>query len=285
MRVWFITGTSSGLGRALARRVVERGDAVVATARRAATLDDLVAAAPDRVLAQPLDVTAPGQPQSAVRAAVARFGRIDVVVNNAGYGVVGALEELTDEQVRAQFDTNVHGVLAVLRAALPQLRAQGSGHVVNVSSVAGLRASPGLGAYAASKHAVEGLSEALAAEVAGFGIGVTIVEPGAFRTSWAGGSMVSGDRLPAYAGTPSDGLRDALRRMDGRQDGDPDRAAAAIVEAVTSERPPLRLPLGDDAVAVLATKGRTYLRTAQDGGALARSTTFSAGTAGTNGDR
>lgn len=274
MAVWFVTGSSSGFGHELAREALARGHEVVATARRVSALQELERSAPDRVLVAPLDVTSAEQAAAAVGAAVERFGRIDVVVNNAGYGVVGALEELSDAQVRRQFDTNVFGVYVVLRAVLPQLRAQRSGHVVNISSVAGLRASPGLGAYAASKHAVEGLSESLAGEVAGFGIGVTLVEPGAFRTGWAGGSMEFSDPLDAYAGTPVEGLRDGLRRMDGSQAGDPARAAGAIIDAVDSGHPPARLPLGRDALAGMRHKGELYLATALDLAPVAESTDF-----------
>jgi NAD(P)-dependent dehydrogenase (short-subunit alcohol dehydrogenase family) len=179
--VWLITGSSSGLGRALAEKVLERGYRAVVTARKADTLRDLVARYSDSAIAAALDVTRPEQISAAVKAAYHRFGHIDVLVNNAGYGYIGAIEEGEDADIRAQFDTNVHGVIAMLQAVLPGMRQRRMGHIVNVSSIGGLTTFPNVGFYHASKDALEGLSETLAKEVAPFGIGVTVVEPGAFE--------------------------------------------------------------------------------------------------------
>jgi NAD(P)-dependent dehydrogenase (short-subunit alcohol dehydrogenase family) len=242
-RIWFITGTSSGFGREIARAALAAGDRVVATARRTDGLADLVEQAPDRVRAVAVDVTDPAAVRAAVDIAVAEFGRIDVLVNNAGYGSRGALEELSDEQVRAQFDVNVFGVLDVLRAVLPVMRAQRSGHVVQMSSVGGVIATLGGAAYAATKFALEGLSEGLAVEVAPLGIRVTLVEPGPFRTDFAGRSAAHGEPVEDYA-LILDPARERFLAQDGQQPGDPARAAQAIVDLVGLDDPPVRLPLG-----------------------------------------
>lgn len=197
--VWFITGASTGLGRALAEAVLAHGDRVVATAHNPAALDDLTGPHPDDVVRLRLDVTDPAQVKAAVEEAVRRAGRIDVLVNNAGHGLIGALEELSDTQIRAVLDTNVLGVLSVTRAVLPHLRAQRSGHIVQMSSVGGVVGNPGHSLYALSKFALEGMSEALAGEVAPLGIRVTIVEPGPFRTDFAGRSMRFADPIDDYA--------------------------------------------------------------------------------------
>jgi NAD(P)-dependent dehydrogenase (short-subunit alcohol dehydrogenase family) len=246
-RVWLITGSSSGFGRHLAEAALHAGDRVAATARRPETLDDLVAAAPDRVLALSLDVTDAAQIDSAVAAAESHFGRIDVLVNNAGHGSVGAVEELDDAELRALMDTMFFGAVALTRAVLPGMRKQGGGAIVQMSSMGGQVTMPGFGAYCAGKFALEGISESLAAEVAPFGIRVLIVEPGAFRTSFGGAGMQRSRDSGIYADTVGP-TRDAVDAMDGSQPGDPAKAAAAIVLAVGSEAPPLRLALGGDAV-------------------------------------
>ncbi len=243
-RVWFITGCSKGLGRALAETVLQHGDRVVATARNVDTLGSLEEIGGDRVLVLPLDVCDAQAVNGAVDATLRCFGRIDVVVNNAGYGLAGAVEELGDAEARAQFDTNVFGVLNVLRAALPTLRQQRSGHILQISSVAGMVSTPGLGIYNASKYALEGLSEALALELGPFGVRVTLIEPGPFRTDWAGPSLVTPrQRIDAYAETAHKTI-EMLNGYSGTQPGDPLRAARAMIEIVESERPPLRLPMG-----------------------------------------
>ena len=246
-RVWFITGTSSGLGRALAQAALDRGSRVVATARSTERIADLRQRFPDRAIAALLDVNDADQVRGAIDAAVNAFGRIDVVVNNAGYGALGALEELSDDELRRQFETNVFGALNVTRAALPQLRRQRSGHIVQLSSLSGVVPNAGEGAYAGSKSAIEGLSESLAKEVAHLGIGVTIVEPGPFRTDFAGRSLQKADPIDDYAETVGP-TRELIAQLDGTQPNDPTRGADAIIRAVESPNPPLHLALGDDAI-------------------------------------
>lgn len=274
-RVWVITGTSTGFGRALAEGVIARGDRLVATARRPETIADLVALAPERVRAIALDVTVSEQVRAAVAAAHEAFGRIDVLVNNAGYGLLGAVEEVTDGQIRAQFETNVFGLFDVTRAALPLLRAQGGGHILMISSVAGQVGTPGLGIYDASKFAVEGFSEALAQEVAPFNIKVTLIEPGAFRTDWAGRSMPQAEPIEVYQQTAGY-VRGALAKFNGQQPGDPAKAAQAMIAVVEAAEPPLRLPLGGDAVGAIRQKIEQQLQELSEWEALSTSTNFGA---------
>lgn len=246
-RVWLITGCSAGFGREIALAALAAGDRVLATARRPETLAGLQEHGGDRVRTAALDVTDAGQIDTAVKTALEEFGRIDVVVNNAGSGSVGAVEELTMEELRALMEVMFFGAVAVTKAALPHLRAQGSGAVVQISSMGGQLSMPGFGAYCATKFALEGISEALAAEVAPFGVKVLIVEPGAFRTEFGGGRMHRSRTIDAYAVSTGE-TRDAVENMDGTQPGDPAKAAAAIVHAVGSDDAPLRLALGADAV-------------------------------------
>jgi NAD(P)-dependent dehydrogenase (short-subunit alcohol dehydrogenase family) len=239
-RTWLVTGASRGFGRALSEVLLSRGERLVATARDPAAFER---EHPD-AFAVELDVTDPEQARAAVEQAVDRFGRLDVVVNNAGYGHFGAIEELTDDELRRQFEVNLFGVLNVTRAALPVMRRQRSGHLVQMSSLNGIEAMVGGGYYCASKFAVEGLSESLAAEVAHLGIKVTIVEPGPHRTEFAGAQSARvADPIDDYAESVGQ-AREAFADLDGNQPGDPQRAALAIVEAVEAEEPPLRLPLG-----------------------------------------
>jgi NAD(P)-dependent dehydrogenase (short-subunit alcohol dehydrogenase family) len=252
-RVWFITGTSSGLGRALAQAVLARGDRVVGAGGLSEGRAQPEERFTDHAVALPLDVTDAAQARAAVEAAVRDFGRIDVVVNNAGYGALGALEELSEDALRRQFDTNVFGVLNVTRAALPQLRRQRSGHIVQLSSLSGVVPNAGEGAYAGSKAALEGLSESLAEEVAHLGIRVTIVEPGPFRTDFAGRSLHKAEPIDDYAETVG-ATRDFVSQLDGVQPNDPARGAEAIIQAVDSPTPPLRLPLGDQALEAIRAK-------------------------------
>ncbi|CAA9388759.1 MAG: Short-chain dehydrogenase/reductase SDR? [uncultured Pyrinomonadaceae bacterium] len=241
-KVWFITGTSSGFGRALAEEVLAKGDRVVATARKPEVLQDLVEKYRETARAVKLDVTNMEDAKSAVREAVKEFGRIDVLVNNAGYALVGATEEVSDEQIKQQFDTNVFGVINVTREALPVLREQKSGHVVNIGSVVGFSAWASLGIYSATKFALEGLSEALAAELAPLGIKTTIVEPGPFDTGGVDRAVFAENLLPeAYPSTAQ--LPEVFREFSNTA-GDPVKAVKIIVEAVESENPPFRLPLG-----------------------------------------
>jgi NAD(P)-dependent dehydrogenase (short-subunit alcohol dehydrogenase family) len=246
-RVWLISGTSAGFGRSLAETALDHGDMVVATARQPGRLDDLVQRAPDRVLAQELDVTRPGDAATAVAAAIARFGRLDVVVNNAGYGSVGAVEEIDLADLRTLMDTMFFGAVELTQAALPQMRAQGTGAIVQISSMGGQCTAPGFGAYCAAKFALEGLSESLAAELGPLGIVVMLVEPGAFRTEFGGARMHRSREIAAYAETVGP-TRAGIDAMDGTQPGDPRKAAEAIITALDSARPPLHLALGEDAL-------------------------------------
>jgi NAD(P)-dependent dehydrogenase (short-subunit alcohol dehydrogenase family) len=242
--VWFITGCSTGFGRELARLVLARGWRAAVTARRTEQVADLVAGAEDRALALPLDVTDQGQIDAAVAATAARFGGVDVLVNNAGYGYQAAIEDGVESEIRAQFDANVFGLFAMTRAVLPGMRARRRGHVLNITSLAGLIGFPGSGYYAASKHAVEGFSDALAAEVAPLGIRVTCVEPGPFRTNWAGRSLRQTRTATAdYEATVGARMR-STAEADGRQAGDPVRAGEAMIATVLSADPPRHLVLG-----------------------------------------
>jgi NAD(P)-dependent dehydrogenase (short-subunit alcohol dehydrogenase family) len=242
--VWFITGTSQGFGRELVRAALQRGDSVIATSRNPQAVAAAFSKAADRLLAASMDLRDVAQISSVVKDALARFGRIDVLVNNAGYGVTGAVEEASEKEISALYDTNVFGLLRVTRAVLPQMRKQRSGHIVNLSSIGGLTGMPGWGIYNSTKFAVEGISEALAAELAPLGIGVTVVEPGPFRTDFLGGSLVKTENtLADYDSTAGKTRASALER-NGKQQGDPSAAADAIVQAVTSSDPPLHLLLG-----------------------------------------
>lgn len=246
-RTWLITGSSSGFGRALATAALAAGDRVAATARRPEALDDLIGTAPERVLAIRLDVTDRAQVDAAVAAATERFGGIDVLVNNAGLASVGAVEELDDDQHRRLMDTMYFGPIALLQAVLPGMRARRAGAIVQMSSMGGQVSMPGFGAYCAGKFALEAISEALAAEVAPYGIHVLIVEPGAFATSFGGGRAQLSPDTGHYNETVGP-QRAAIDAMDGSQPGDPEKAAAAILQALTSSAPPLRLALGVDAI-------------------------------------
>lgn len=242
--VWFITGCSTGFGRELARLVLGRGWRAVVTARDEARLADLVAIGAERALALELDVTQPEQILSTVQAAEDWFGRVDILVNNAGYGYQATAEEGEEAEIRAQFDANVFGLFALTRAVLPGMRRRRRGHIINVTSVAGLVGFQGSGYYAASKHAVEGWSDSLLAEVEPLGIRVTCVEPGPFRTDWAGRSLKqTPSSIPDYSETAGARLR-ATREISGKQPGDPVRAARAIMEVAERDDPPRHLVLG-----------------------------------------
>ncbi|TDD63792.1 SDR family NAD(P)-dependent oxidoreductase [Jiangella aurantiaca] len=249
--VWMVTGASSGLGRAIAQAALDAGDSVVATARKAGGLDDLVERYPDRVAAVELDVTDTARVPGAVAAATEAFGRVDVLVNSAGRALIGAAEETTDEELRDLMDVHFFGPAALSRAVLPGMRARGSGAIVQISSMGGRLSFAAVSAYSATKFALEGYSEALAAEVAPFGIRVLVVEPGAFRTGLHGAAMRITTPIAAY-----DAVVGPIRAMqagfDGTQPGDPAKAAAAIRAALDADEPPLRLPLGNDAADAVA---------------------------------
>lgn len=242
--VWMITGTSQGFGNELVRAALKRGDSVIATSRNPQKVGAAFPDAADRLLAVPMDLRDPAQITGAVRAGLKRFGRIDVLVNNAGYGLIGAVEEASDAEIAKVHETNVFGLLRVTRAVLPHFRERRSGHVVNFSSISGLIGMPGFGIYNSTKFAVEGLSEALAHEVAPLGIHVTIVEPGPFRTDFLASSLALAEKTLADYDPTSGRTRAAATERNGNQPGDPVRAAEAIIQAVTSEHPPLHLLLG-----------------------------------------
>lgn len=272
-RTWFITGATRGLGRALAEAVLAEGDAVVATGRDPAALADLAATHGDRLLALKLDVTKPGEIEPAVAAALARFGAIDILVNNAGYGQLGLFEEVSAEAARRQFDVNVFGVMDVTRAVLPAMRAAKAGHIFNVTSIAGLRGGPGGGIYCASKHAIEGLSESLAQEVAPFGIKVTLIEPGYFRTDFLDPTSIAHSDRPIadYAETAAQ-MRAFFAERNHAQAGDPRKLAAAILTLAAAAEPPLRFVAGSDALAILDAKITLLAETAAPWRALSAST-------------
>jgi len=239
-KVWFITGTSKGFGRIWAEAALARGDRVAATARNVKTLAPIVQRYGDRVAAITLDVTDKAAVHAAVSEAHERFGRLDVVINNAGYGLFGAIEEVSEAEARAQIETNLFGALWVTQAALPILRAQGSGHIIQVSSIGGVNAFPIVGLYHASKWGLEGFTQSLAAEVARFGIKVTIVEPSGFATDWGGPSAKHATPLTAY-----DGTRAALETWrKGFVPGDPEATGPAILKVVDATDPPLRIFFG-----------------------------------------
>ncbi len=254
MKTWFITGASRGFGARVAELALAQGDRVVATARNPRTVLERLGDHP-QLLALPLDVTDEAQAVAAAAAAIERFGRIDVLLNNAGYGLLGAVEEASGAEVEALYRTNVFGLLAVTRAVLPYMRAQRSGRILNVSSIGGYRAAAGFGVYCSTKFAVEGLSEALHAELAPLGIHVTVVEPGYFRTDFldATSLSISGASIADYNATAGS-VRVAATDLNHQQPGDPDRLAQVLVAFADAADPPVRLPLGSDTVAALQAK-------------------------------
>ena len=274
-RTWLITGSSRGLGRELVQAVLDDGDNAVATARQPGQLGDLVARYGGRIRAEALDVTDPAAARDAVNTAVSEFGGLDVVVNNAGYATSAAIEDLPEEEFRAQLETNLFGVVTVTRAALPVLREQRSGHIIQVSSIGGrVGGTPGMGGYQTAKYAVEGFSEVLSNEVRPLGIKVTIVEPGAFRTDWGGSSMrilpVSDD----YETTVGE-MNRYRRAVNGQQPGDAARAARIITEIARLDEPPLRLLLGSDALRIAGESAQARAAEAAEWAAVSRSADFS----------
>ena len=257
-KVWFITGTSRGFGREWAIAALERGDKVAGTARNTTALDDLVERYGDALLPIRLDVTDRAADFAAVKQAHDHFGRLDIVVNNAGYGQFGFVEELSEQEARDQIETNVFGALWITQAALPYLRAQRSGHIIQVSSIGGISAFPLVGIYHASKWALEGFSQALAQEVAPFGVHVTLIEPGGFDTDWAGPSAKHAARLADY-----DELRAAVEAERSKRwasPGDPEASAAALLKVVDAEEPPLRVFFGGSALATAKADYESRLR-------------------------
>lgn len=254
MKTWFITGASRGFGLRIAKLALEQGDNVVATARRAEAVIEALGNR-ERLLALPLDVTNEAQAKAAAAAAVEAFGGIDVLLNNAGFGLLGAVEEASAEDVERVYRTNVFGLLNVTRAVLPVMRAQRSGRILNISSIGGYRGAAGFGVYSSTKFAVEGLSEALHAELAPLGVHVTVVEPGYFRTDFldATSLTVSGGEIEDYADTAGRVRRIAADLNHG-QPGDPDKLAQVLVDFADAANPPVRLPLGSDTVAAIEAK-------------------------------
>ncbi|GFG63332.1 short-chain dehydrogenase/reductase [Mycobacterium kubicae] len=258
-KVWFITGTSRGFGREWTIAALQRGDQVAATARNTATLDDLVERFGEAILPIQLDVTDRAADFAAVKQAHDHFGRLDIVVNNAGYGQFGFIEELSEQEARDQIETNVFGALWITQAALPYLRAQRSGHIIQVSSIGGISAFPDVGIYHASKWALEGFSQALAQEVADFGVHVTLIEPGGFSTDWSGSSSKRAERLPDYAEVHA--KQDEWRNQRWAKPGDPAASATALLKVVDADEPPLRVFFGSGPLQLAKDDYESRLRT------------------------
>ncbi|BEU26607.1 oxidoreductase [Paraburkholderia caribensis] len=273
-RVWFITGASRGLGALMAEAALADGNAVVAAGRNAAAIVERLGESP-ALLPVALDVTSEAQAKAAVEAAVEKFGRIDVLINNAGFGLLAAVEESSDADVRRMYDTNVFGLLNVTRAVLPVMRKQRSGHVINMSSIGGYRSGAGFGVYCSTKFAVEGITEALHAELKPLGIHATVVEPGYFRTDFLDGSslLVGKDIIDDYDETSGNVRRFAVG-MNHNQPGDPQKLATALVTLVDAQTPPLRLPLGTDTLKAIAEKNEYVTTETQAWKTLAASTDF-----------
>ncbi|MEM6752229.1 MAG: oxidoreductase [Cyanobacteria bacterium P01_C01_bin.38] len=250
-----ITGVSSGLGRALAQKILEKGGRVAGTFRNKSQMSEFEAVAPGRAVALEMDITNPAQIKAGVEKAIATFGRIDVLANNAGHGLVGAIEETSELEAQRMLDINFMGSLRVIRALLPQMRQQKSGHIINYSAIGGFTGFPGLGVYSAAKAAVDIMGEALAGEVKPLGINVTILTIGIFRTDFAGRSLQHTEQiLDAYKATPAGKFRGFISNLAGNQPNDPELAAEAMIKLIESEQPPLHLALGNDAIKTINTK-------------------------------
>ena len=250
-----ITGVSSGLGRALAQKILEQGGYVAGTLRDKSQMSEFEALAPGRAVALKMDITNPAQVQAGVEKAIATFGKIDVLANNAGHGLVGAIEETSDDESQRMLDTNFLGSLRLTRAILPQMRQQKSGHIINYSAIGGFTGFPGLGVYSAAKAAVDIMGEALAAEVKPLGINATILTVGIFRTDFAGRSLQHTEQiLEAYQETPAGKFRGFIDNLSGNQPNDPELAAEAIIKLIESDEPPLHLALGNDAIKTIQDK-------------------------------
>ncbi|MEI8279874.1 MAG: oxidoreductase [Bacteroidota bacterium] len=248
-KIWLVTGVSSGFGKSLAAHIIAGGDVVIGTMRKAEQVDEFNTTYSGKALGIQMDVTDIAQVKAGVAKAIQEYGRIDILVNNAGYGLFGAVEEVNEQEARDQMETNFYGPLWLTQEVLPHMRSAGGGNIVQVSSVAGFRSTPGVGLYNASKFALEGFSEALSHEVAGFNIKVTIVEPGPYRTKWAGASAIrSAKVMDEYTNSIAGKMIKEINGYDGMQPGDPDKAADLIIKVIKSENPPLRLPLGQAAI-------------------------------------
>ena len=259
-KVWFITGCSTGFGRELAQIAAQQGDQVVGTLRQDEQVEAFDYLVPEHTLGVKLDVTQPEQVAAGVQRALEAHGRIDVLVNNAGYGSLGALEEVPDEEIRKQFEVNVFGAINMIKAVLPTMRKQRSGYILNITSIAGIQGYPGVGAYNASKFALEGIGESVAADVKHLGIKVINVEPGPFRTDWAGRSATyTQSQIDDYDESAGKNLR-SLEQVSGNQPGDPVKAAQAMYDVVQLDNPPMHLPLGGPAYQRVRTKLQDFLR-------------------------
>jgi NAD(P)-dependent dehydrogenase (short-subunit alcohol dehydrogenase family) len=273
-RVWFITGASRGLGALIAEAALADGNAVVAAGRNAAAIVERLGESP-ALLPVALDVTNEAQAKAAVEAAVEKFGRIDVLVNNAGFGLLAAVEESSDADVRRMYDTNVFGLLNVTRAVLPVMRKQRSGHVINMSSIGGYRSGAGFGVYCSTKFAVEGITEALHAELKPLGIHATVVEPGYFRTDFLdGSSLVVGKEIIDDYEETSGNVRRIAVDLNHNQPGDPEKLATALVTLVDAQTPPVRLPLGTDTLKAISEKNAFVTTETETWKALSQSTDF-----------
>lgn len=253
-KIWFITGISSGLGKALAQTVIENGDFVIGTFRNQTQADVFNNQYKDVAFALTLDITKPTEIEKAVKLVTDKFGKIDVLVNNAGFGFAGAIEETTTTETREIFEANFFGTLLLTQTFLPLLRQQKGGHIIQISSHGGFKAFPGFGIYNASKFALEGFSEALAIEIAPLGIKLTIVEPGPFRTNFAGSSFKQATKIIEDYNPTAGAFRERMKQVDGKQEGDPIKASQAIIDITKLDSPPLRLPLGKIAIASLRAK-------------------------------
>lgn len=253
-KIWFITGISSGLGKALAQTVIENGDFVIGTFRNQSQADDFNNHHKDEAFALTLDITKPTEIEKAVKLVTDKFGKIDVLVNNAGFGFAGAIEETSTAETREIFEANFFGTLQLTQNFLPLLRQQKSGHIIQISSHGGFKAFVGFGIYNASKFALEGFSEALAQEIAPLGIKLTIVEPGPFRTNFAGSSFKQAEKIIEDYNPTAGAFRERMKQVDGKQEGDPMKASQAIIDITKLDSPPLRLPLGKIAIVSLTAK-------------------------------
>ena len=274
-KVWFLTGASSGFGAAFTKAIIEKGDKVAATFRKPEQASEFSQQYENNGIGLVMDVTSREQVEAAVQKAVAQYGTIDVLVNNAGYGTVGAIEEFSMEEIRQQMETNFFGAVAVTKEVLPTMREKGKGHIIQISSVAGFRALGGFGIYNASKFALEGFSEALAYEAAPFGIKVTIVEPGPFRTEFAGNSIKAAEtKIEAYKEGPVGKMYKYIETTHGTQEGDPAKGAQAIIDFVYSDSKTLRLPLGKTAIDGIKAKLAAVQRDVTANEAIAMSTHY-----------
>jgi len=273
-RIWFITGISSGLGLALIRAVVQSGDFAIGTFRKQEQVDDFNKSHDGKAFALKMDVTDSDEVRKSIDAIKSKFAKIDVLVNNAGVGFAGAIEEASIHEVRKVFEANFFGALQITQIVLPIMRKQKSGHIIQISSHGGFKAMAGFGVYNASKFALEGMSEALAGEVIPLGIKLTIVEPGPFRTNFAGaGFGLAVEQIEDYQSTVGV-FRERIKAVDGKQEGDPHKAAQAIIQIVNSENPPLRLPLGKIALATITSKLESITKDLNDHRLLAESVVF-----------